>query len=154
MKKIVTLVCIIALFLGCDKTQKPKKPSNLIPKDKMEQVLYDTYLMNAAKGIKKQQLENYGINPEGYIFKKYSIDSLQFALSNEYYAYDSKDYAEMIESVKERLSKEKETYEKLKEEEEEDRNRKRDSMRQVTDSSRSKVKEIKKKTIKANKRKN
>ncbi|GAA0738527.1 MULTISPECIES: DUF4296 domain-containing protein [Gaetbulibacter] len=147
MKKIVTLVCIIALFLGCDKTQKPKKPSNLIPKDKMEQVLYDTYLMNAAKGIKKQQLENYGINPEGYIFKKYSIDSLQFALSNEYYAYDSKDYAEMIESVKERLSKEKETYEKLKEEEEEDRNKKRDSIKKLSDSIKRETKRLKDKNF-------
>lgn len=147
MKKIVTLVCIIALFLGCDKTQKPKKPSNLIPKDKMEQVLYDTYLMNAAKGIKKQQLENYGINPERYIFKKYSIDSLQFALSNEYYAYDSKDYAEMIESVKERLSKEKETYEKLKEEEEEDRNKKRDSIKKLSDSIKRETKRLKDKNF-------
>jgi hypothetical protein len=42
-----------------------------------------------------------------YIYKKYKIDSVQFAQSNIYYAADYKEYEKMYNQIKARLDKEK-----------------------------------------------
>lgn len=99
---------------ACNDVERPPKPNNLINKEKMVDVLYDVYIMNAAKGLKKKQLEKWGISPEKYILNKYKIDSLQFAQSNEYYAYDLETYQEMMDEVVKRLEKEKAKYQKQK----------------------------------------
>ena len=61
-------------------------PDNLIPEEKMVDILYDMSLISVSKGINKRILENNGMKPKKYILKKYNIDSLQFVLSNEYYS--------------------------------------------------------------------
>ncbi|MEO6347897.1 MAG: DUF4296 domain-containing protein [Aquaticitalea sp.] len=106
MKKWIVIVLGI-LLINCHDSNKPKKPENLISKDKMSDILYDVYLLNAAKGINKRVLENNGILPQEYVYKKYNIDSLQFELSNDYYSYDTKIYEEIIEKVKQKLEAEK-----------------------------------------------
>src|SRR5690606_615468 len=75
--------------------------------------MYDLYILNAAKGVNKKVLELNGIMPLEYVYKKHDIDSLQFAQSNTYYAYDTKVYAELVEKVKADLEKDKVLYEKL-----------------------------------------
>lgn len=62
------------------------KPENLIPKEKMVQILSDLAMVNAAKVVNPQILRNHDINPTDYIFTKYSIDSIQFVESDRYYA--------------------------------------------------------------------
>ena len=54
--------------------------------------MFDVLLLNSAKGLQKKTLELHGVYPEDYVYTKYSIDSLQFALSNNYYAYDVESY--------------------------------------------------------------
>nr|WP_321232451.1 DUF4296 domain-containing protein [uncultured Psychroserpens sp.] len=141
MKRYVIFLVII-LFFGCYSSNKPKKPNNLIPKAKMADILYDVFILNAAKGSNKSILEKQGIYPESYVFEKYNIDSLQFALSNEYYGFYVEDYESIIESVKRRIDKDKVTYKALAEKEEKDKQRKRDSIRELSDST--KVKAVKK----------
>lgn len=75
--------------------------------------MYDLYILNAAKGVNRKLLELNGIMPLDYIYRKYGIDSLQFAESNTYYAYDSKVYTSIIEKMGAELQKDKELYEKL-----------------------------------------
>ena len=89
------------------KIERPKKPSNLIKKDKMVQVLYDMAIITAAKGSHKRTIEDKGIVPEQLIFKKHEIDSMQFVLSNEYYSYDIDTYEEIYEEVRRKLSNER-----------------------------------------------
>lgn len=106
MKKF-SYILIGFLIFNCGGSDRPSKPDNLIPEEKMSEIIYDVFLLNAAKGINKRILEQNGVFPQEYVYNKYSIDSLQFALSNDYYSYDTKTYEGIMESVKERVDLEK-----------------------------------------------
>lgn len=112
MRQLIYLFILICL-MGCDGVDRPKKPKNLIAKDKMANIMHDLYILNAAKGVNRKLLEKNGVMPVDYIYRKYDIDSLQFANSNTYYAYDTEVYATLIENVQKTLQKDKELYEKL-----------------------------------------
>ena len=71
----------------------------------------------SLKGINKTLLENNGILPQEFIYKKHSIDSLQFANSNDYYAFDTEVYEGIINKVKEKIESDKAKYEAINEEE-------------------------------------
>jgi len=102
-------ILFVFLIISCknNSIEKPKKPNNLIAKDKMVEIIYDISLFTAAKGVNKYPIESAGILPENYIYNKYNIDSLQFALSNEFYAYNLKTYEDIYNSVKVKLEKDK-----------------------------------------------
>ncbi|WP_027127392.1 DUF4296 domain-containing protein [Gelidibacter mesophilus] len=106
-------ILILISFVGCNSVDRPTKPENLITKAKMSDIMYDLYILNAAKGVNRKLLELNGIMPVDYIYKKHGIDSLQFAQSNTYYAYDTETYSALIDKTEARLQKEKDVYEKL-----------------------------------------
>ena len=112
MKHFFYMLILISL-VSCNSVNRPKKPKDLIAKDKMSDIMYDFYILNAAKGVNRKLLESNGIIPVEYIYKKHGIDSLQFAKSNTYYAYDSEVYTGMIEKITVKLQKDKDVYEKL-----------------------------------------
>jgi hypothetical protein len=107
MKKIVFLFILIALFLSCNK-DLVEKPDNLIDKKVMATIFYDMTILDAIKYQNPDSLYKNGINPKTYIFKKYKIDSIQFAKSNAYYATDYREYKKMFDDLNNRLKKEKE----------------------------------------------
>jgi hypothetical protein len=103
MKRSI-LLGLIVLFFGCN-SNSVEKPNNLISKDKMVAILYDMSLLEA---IKSQNI-NGGLTAKmsnDYIYKKYKIDSIQFAKSNKYYASDIAEYKKIVEKVKEKLTAE------------------------------------------------
>jgi hypothetical protein len=106
IKKGFYIILSLVVIVACNnnKIERPKKPDNLIKKDKMVQVLYDMSLITAAKGSHRKLIEEKGIIPDQLIFKKYEIDSLQFALSNEYYSYDIDTYEEIYEEVRNKIN--------------------------------------------------
>jgi len=108
-------ILFVFLIISCknNSIEKPKKPSNLIAKDKMVEIIYDISLFTAAKGVNKYPIESAGILPENYIYNKYNIDSLQFALSNEYYAYNLKTYEDIYTSVKLKLEEDKKRFNEM-----------------------------------------
>ena len=75
--------------------------------------MYDLYILNASKGVNRKLLELNGIMPAEYVYQKNGIDSLQFAESNTYYAYDTKVYNAIIEKMRADLEKDKDLFEKL-----------------------------------------
>ncbi len=93
-------------MLACNKVDRPSKPDNLISEEKMSDILYEVFILNAAKGINKRIIEQHGIFPKEYIYKKFQMDSLQFALSNDYYSYDTKTYERIMEKLKQRIEAE------------------------------------------------
>ncbi|NNK83152.1 MAG: DUF4296 domain-containing protein [Flavobacteriaceae bacterium] len=109
MIRFLKIIGLVFLLLGCNnnKINKPPKPDNLIPKDKMVEVLYDMVLISSAKGSERHTLEKKGIYPQDYILTKYEIDSLQFAESNNYYAYDIDLYDDLFSKVKSKLQRDK-----------------------------------------------
>ncbi|MDG5490375.1 DUF4296 domain-containing protein [Psychroserpens sp. SPM9] len=103
---------MLIAFLGCSTYEKPEKPENLISKDKMVDILYDVFILNAAKGSSKSILENQGVFPQDYVFNKYKIDSLQFAQSNAYYGFYVEEYEVILSKVEQRINADKEKYQK------------------------------------------
>lgn len=110
IKKYSTVILLVLLISSCSDSNKPEKPDNLISVNEMENILYDSYILNATKASNRKIVENNGILPQDVLFKKYNIDSAIFAQSNAYYAYDLDLYQQMINNVKNRLEKEKKGY--------------------------------------------
>lgn len=114
LKNTIVIIGLSLLVVSCNDTVTKKKPDNLISRDKMSDILYDLYTINAAKGISRKLLETNGFIPETYVLTKYNIDSTQFAQSNDYYAFNSDVYKDIVEKLKTRLEKEKAEYEERK----------------------------------------
>ncbi|NQX86771.1 MAG: DUF4296 domain-containing protein [Flavobacteriaceae bacterium] len=114
-KSLIVLLLVVACQNG--KIKKPEVPDNLLSEKKMVKVIYDMVIINGAKGVNKKLLEKEGINPELFVYELNQIDSLQFAESSNYYAYDLKVYERIISKVKQRLQNDKERFDaELKEE--------------------------------------
>jgi hypothetical protein len=129
IKFIVLIFVVVLIISSCSKEIKPKKPKNLIPEKEFTEILFDMFVINSAKGVNKKLMEENGLIPEAYIFEKYQIDSLQFAKSNEYYAFDSKNYTDILNRVKQNVENQKKIFEKQLEEEEAENKRRLDSIR-------------------------
>ncbi|MCM4172027.1 DUF4296 domain-containing protein [Arenibacter sp. TNZ] len=118
LKYIVPI--FIGLLFSCNE-MVVDKPENLIPEDKMVTILYDISLLNAGKIINESILNEYDIEPMGYIYTKYGIDSIQFIGSDTYYASMPTVYESIYTKVKEKLEKEEKFFE-------EERQKKQDSL--------------------------
>ena len=102
-KRLSIFLGIIFVATSCYQYDKPKKPNDLIPKDEMINILIDIKLLTSASGKNKKILENNNLNPESYIYKRYKIDSLRFANSNNYYSYHVEQYNEIYSKIKDSL---------------------------------------------------
>ena len=142
LKYISVIVVLGVLVLACSDSYKQKKPDNLIPKDQMTELLYDLYVINAAKGVNRKTLEANDFNPETYILTKYNVDSIQFAESNTYYAFNTEVYSDIVEKVKARLEKEKEVYTEIEERVNDSIKKRRDSISAISKKKRDTIKKI------------
>lgn len=97
---------IVFVFVSC-KDEVVKKPNRLIEKETMVNIMYDLSVLDAIKYQNPASLDTFKINPTQYIYKKYKIDSLQFARSNVYYASNYKDYSDVVDQINARLTKNK-----------------------------------------------
>ncbi|WP_418603709.1 DUF4296 domain-containing protein [Hwangdonia sp.] len=130
LKRLFTYFTILFIATACYKYDKPKKPKNLIPKEKMVQIIMDVRLLSSANGTNKTILDNNNLQAETYVYKKYGIDSLQFALSNDYYAYYVEDYKAIYEKVQDSFDVLKTKYADLQLKEEEEK-KYRDSIQNI-----------------------
>jgi hypothetical protein len=106
MKKALSFLAILLLFLSC-KEELVEKPDRLIEKDKMVDIMYDLAVLQGIKYQNPTSLVTYNINPSQYIFKKYKIDSLQFAKSNVYYASNYEVYKDIFDGIIKRIDGQK-----------------------------------------------
>ncbi len=104
MKKIIPFFTILTILCSC-KNEIVKKPNHLIERNKMVDIMYDMSILEGIKTVNPSSLDTFKINSNNYIYKKYKIDSLQFAQNNIYYASDYKEYKLMFEEIKSRLDK-------------------------------------------------
>tara|TARA_R110002049_G_scaffold37208_1_gene117475 strand:- start:41432 stop:41947 length:516 start_codon:yes stop_codon:yes gene_type:complete len=117
LHRFLIFFCTALLLSACYGNKKPEKPENLISKKEMVNILMDIKIMTSANGINKEILDENGVHQEDYIYKKYHIDSLQFALSNEYYSHYLVQYESIYAKVNDSLSVLKELYLKQNERE-------------------------------------
>lgn len=101
--RLTFLIFFMIYFISCQDVQKPEIPTNLISKEDMVGILTDVYVSNAARNINNKLLRNKNIKLDSVIFIKYKVDSLQFALSNDYYSSNLDIYRELLIKVQEKL---------------------------------------------------
>ncbi len=96
---------ILALIVinSCQDVKMPERPENLIPEDKIVKIYTDAYINNAARNINNKLLIESGVKLDSILYKKYKIDSLQFAKSNAYYSSDLSNFAKIFARVDTRL---------------------------------------------------
>lgn len=104
MKKYCTLLSIFALILGCSE-KLLEKPDDLIPEDKMVEVLTDLAIVNAAKSTSLALLQDNNIEPMTYIYEQHDIDSIQLVESDRYYASLPVKYEQIYKQVEAKLDK-------------------------------------------------
>lgn len=95
LKRLILILVIVFTALACNKLKGPEKPKNLISKGKMVDILVDAKLITTASSKNKIIMRDSGLNMNTYVYEKHKIDSLQFALSNNYYAFHIEDYEEI-----------------------------------------------------------
>ncbi len=108
IKKIFELRNLLFIFialisLGCQDVKKPNQPENLISKDIMVAILTDAYISNASRSVNNFLIKKTKLKLDSMIYKKYNIDSIQFAESNAFYTSDLNTYSEIFTKVEERL---------------------------------------------------
>lgn len=99
-----TYLLVVLVLTSCYQLEKPEQPSTLLSEQEMVNVLTQMSILSAAKGINKRKLEENGILPKDFIFKKYKIDSTVFAENNLYYSHNLESYNRIYNRVKDTLS--------------------------------------------------
>lgn len=110
MKNLLLLILLSFMGMSCNRLDKPRKPDNLLSESQMVNIITDISLITAAKGVQKKVIEAEQINLEEFVFQKHNVDSVQFAESNNYYAYDVKTYENIYQRVNQRLENQKQEY--------------------------------------------
>ena len=109
MKKLL-LINLIWLF-SCssgNNEQVVAPPENIIPKDKMVELLVDVQLIEAAiksDNTRKKDSKSYTIYYYSYLFKKYNTTKEDFIESLHYYQQNMNEFDQMFTEVIESLSK-------------------------------------------------
>lgn len=99
------LVIASVFIMGCQDVKRPEKPKDLIPKEKMVEVLTEAYLSNSAQSVRNQSIFKEEVNLDSLFYAKFDIDSLQFVKSNDYYAFNSSLYIDILEKVEANLER-------------------------------------------------
>lgn len=91
------------LLYSCQDIEKVEKPKNLIPEQKMAEILTDLSLLNSAKNYNRKFLEETGLKPDEYLYSKHNIDSAQLSQSTRYYAANQTRLEAIYKKVKSNL---------------------------------------------------
>ena len=103
-----------------------EEPDNLIPKEKMIDILHDLAILNATKTTIGAKLDESGIDIMEFLYQKYQIDSTQFSESDLYYASLPLEYQAIYTEVETRLDKRQKAMEEATE-------KKNDSIRKANE---------------------
>mgnify|MGYP000099389691 CR=1 FL=1 len=102
MKSFVFFLSLV-LLLSCNENAVPK-PDNLLSQEKMEDILFDLTVLQAADTGMPQVLNDNNIDVNNYIYKKYKIDSTIFYQNHKYYASDIKNFKRIYTHISDRLN--------------------------------------------------
>ena len=109
MRKAALFLLVILTFSCAEKVIEP--PEDLIPKEKMVDILHDLAILNATRTSFGSVLEDNEIEIMDFLFRKYEIDSLQFAKSDRYYASIPLEYQRIYEEVESKIQQQRKSLE-------------------------------------------
>lgn len=116
--KVVLALTVVVLLFSCQDIREVEKPNDLIPEQKMVEVLTDLSLINSAKNYNRRMLEGTGLRPNEFLYEKHNIDSLQLVRSTEYYANNPDQLERIYKEIQENLEEMQDKLEIIREEEE------------------------------------
>lgn len=96
----------IAFLLGSCQQGILEKPKSFLSEEKMEKILYEITLLNAAKSTNHSFFENNYVDVNSIIYKKNGIDSLQFAENMVYYSSNPEKYKKMLHRIERKIHQE------------------------------------------------
>lgn len=108
--KYILLFIVAIISIGC----KPKRPGNIMPPEKMENVLYDYHMAKAissssvasGEGYKKESYKNY-------VLEKYGINEAEFDSSLAWYSRHTKDMVDIYTNIEKRIKSKSEKVEEV-----------------------------------------
>lgn len=103
--KYALITGLVVLLISCGE-KLMEKPEDLIPKEKMINILKDMTILNSAKSTNISVFHDNKIEPTSFIFSEYGIDSLQFVTSDRYYASLPNEYEAMYIEIEKQLEAE------------------------------------------------
>ena len=98
------VILVIGQFLSCQQVVRPQVPEQIIPESQMVEILVEAYIGNAARSNNNRVLRMGGVQLDSILYKKYGIDSLQFAQNTAYYAAQIDPYMRILEGVEKELT--------------------------------------------------
>ena len=90
-------------MLSCQEITLSEKPENLIDESTMENIIYETIIMEVMTTFTPKNKKYIDIMGSPYLFLKYDIDSLQLAKSHEYYTKNPKVMSKIYKKVLNRM---------------------------------------------------
>jgi len=102
--KIAVYILGFLILVSCTSNTILEKPKNLIPKDKMADILTDLHLATGAKSVKNTHGKRQVIYMN-LVYEKHQVDSTQFKESNYYYTSLIDVNYEILTVVEKRLNK-------------------------------------------------
>lgn len=103
MKKLFLIISIVIIGASCQEIPEVQKPESFIEQPVMEEILYESILINAAQGYNIAKLKLIGLKPDTYVYDKFNIDSATYAQNVAYYTTDIDAYREMNAKVLDRI---------------------------------------------------
>ena len=104
MRKVIASLCVFFVLIACESKVNYKKPDNLLSKKQMVDLLFDMHIAVATSNVSNLKLEK-NRNYMSLIYRKYGIDSAEFAINNLYYTSSIDEYEEIFAAVQKRLKK-------------------------------------------------
>lgn len=128
MKRVFKFIIFFFILgiISCQQVTHTKKPKDLIPEDKMVDVLVDLAKLNAAIGLNANKFEERNVDGQELIMKKHNIDSTQLVQNIAYYAEQYKVNERIYENVTERLEEENDSLQKEEERIREEENKRKE----------------------------
>ncbi|HNW97501.1 MAG TPA: DUF4296 domain-containing protein [Bacteroidales bacterium] len=110
LRILIYFFCLISVFFSCNNKKKEKEEerkkalqnADIMPSDKLADVLTDVYLAEGAMCLKEIHADNPGFYANKYfkyVFDKHNVSSEQFLTSYKYYAADADEMLKIIEMV-------------------------------------------------------
>lgn len=103
MKKLFLIISIVIIGASCQEIPEVQKPESFIEQPVMEEILYESILINAAQGYNIAKLKLIGLKPDTYVYDKFNIDSATYAQNIAYYTTDIDAYKAMNTKVLNRI---------------------------------------------------
>ncbi|KQS34451.1 DUF4296 domain-containing protein [Pedobacter sp. Leaf194] len=110
MRRLIWVLAVVFGIASC----KEERPSNVIAPDKMQNILYDIHVSDGYISTIAMPDSSKKVAASYYkgIYKKFGIDSTQYAQSMSYYYKHPQDLDKMYKYISKRLSKQQKAMEK------------------------------------------